>query len=254
MDTIKINEYDSFFRFIDKYKSSGFKSIDNNDLLMIKLEEMMEKNNQFFYILDFTRLIIVFTSKRCEQMLGLKPEEMDARHIFGKTHPDDHQRHNVSRSKVFQLTNDIFMNPNEDYAIVSSNYRFLNLQGEYRNLLVQGYIFKSEKPEPNIFGILVHTDIEWFGEIKYGSNNYIGKDLNHFRLPDKELILEGCILTEREFQIIKLIKEGLSSKQIGEKIYLSSHTIDTHRRNILKKTKKSNIAELVIDLMERGVI
>lgn len=248
------NDYDLFFGFIEKFKNTGFQSVDVNNPLMIKLEEMMEKNNQFFYILDFTRLKIVFTSKGCHQMIGLKPEEMDARNIFSRTHPEDHQRHNVSRSKVFQLTNDIFMDPNENYAVVSSNYRFLNLKGAYRNLLVQGYIFKCEKPEPNIFGILVHTDIEWFGEIKYGFNNYIGKDLNHFRLPDNELILEGCVFTEREFQIIKLIKEGLSSKQIGEKIFLSSHTVDTHRRNILKKTNQSNISELVIDLMERGVL
>ncbi|HEY9115401.1 MAG TPA: LuxR C-terminal-related transcriptional regulator [Bacteroidales bacterium] len=247
-------QYSLFFDFINKYEPDAFTTVDESDPLMIKLEKMMEENKQFFYVGDFTRLSIIYSSKRCLQMYGLRPDEMDPRNIFKRTHPDDLKRHGVGRSKGFERANEIYSNPKDDYAVISSNYRFMNLQGEYRNLLLQGYFFKSKKSALNVYGILVHTDISWFEKMKFGFNIYMGKNLSYFRFPDEELIMTGCVFTEREFEILKLIKEGQSSEQIGQKLFLSPHTIDTHRRNILKKTNSSSTSELIIELMERGVL
>jgi DNA-binding CsgD family transcriptional regulator len=76
--------------------------------------------------------------------------------------------------------------------------------------------------------------------------------LSYFRCPDEKLILTGCIFTEREFEIISLIRDGMDSNHIGQKLFISPHTVDTHRRNILKKTGHSTVSELVISLQEKG--
>jgi DNA-binding CsgD family transcriptional regulator len=60
----------------------------------------------------------------------------------------------------------------------------------------------------------------------------------------------GNPLSDREFEIVKLIAEGLNSEQIADKIFLSVHTINTHRRNIVAKTEKHNIAEVIFDLQK----
>ncbi|MBK7871327.1 MAG: response regulator transcription factor [Saprospiraceae bacterium] len=52
-------------------------------------------------------------------------------------------------------------------------------------------------------------------------------------------------LTEREIEIIRLVAEGLSSTEIGEKLFISPRTVDTHRNNILQKLDLPNIAALV---------
>jgi two-component system, NarL family, nitrate/nitrite response regulator NarL len=52
-------------------------------------------------------------------------------------------------------------------------------------------------------------------------------------------------ISEREMEVVKLIAEGLNSEQIGQKLFLSEHTIKTHRKNILEKLNLSNTAELV---------
>jgi len=52
-------------------------------------------------------------------------------------------------------------------------------------------------------------------------------------------------LTNREFEILELIKEGLTSKQISIKLHISPNTILTHRKNILHKTKTSGFIELI---------
>jgi DNA-binding NarL/FixJ family response regulator len=52
-------------------------------------------------------------------------------------------------------------------------------------------------------------------------------------------------LSLREIEIIKLIKEGLSSKVIGSKLNISARTAELHRYNILKKLQLKNTAALI---------
>jgi DNA-binding CsgD family transcriptional regulator len=243
--------YSLFLKFIETYLVSGFKDINIEDPLVVELEKMTGKNNQFFYLADMIKWEVLFTSKRCIDMMGIQPENLNPGNIFTSTHPDDLQRHSVARSRMVKLCSDVFID-HKKYALMSTNLRFVHKQGNAINFLIQGYVFKSTLPEPTVYCLFINTDISWFGPIKHGYNHYIGNDLTYFRLPDKEIILTGCIFTDREFEIIKLIKEGLNSKLIGEKLFISSHTVDTHRRNILKKADKQSINELIIDLQERG--
>jgi DNA-binding NarL/FixJ family response regulator len=52
-------------------------------------------------------------------------------------------------------------------------------------------------------------------------------------------------LSDREIEIFRLIGQGLSTKAIAESLYLSPHTIDTHRENIKRKLGLANAAELI---------
>lgn len=57
--------------------------------------------------------------------------------------------------------------------------------------------------------------------------------------------IEKMHLTHREIEIIKLVAAGKSAKEIADQLFLSLHTVDTHRRNVLIKLKLKNIADLV---------
>ena len=59
-------------------------------------------------------------------------------------------------------------------------------------------------------------------------------------------------LTERELEILALIAEGLSSKQIGEKLFISPRTVDTHRTNLMNKLEIHNIAGLIRFAFKNG--
>lgn len=52
-------------------------------------------------------------------------------------------------------------------------------------------------------------------------------------------------LTQREKEIVQLLLDGNSSSEIGEKLNISRHTVDTHRRKILKKLNLKNSVKLV---------
>lgn len=57
---------------------------------------------------------------------------------------------------------------------------------------------------------------------------------------------EPIILSERENEIITLIAEGLTNSQIAEQLFLSNHTINTHRKNIMSKLGVKNTAGIVL--------
>jgi DNA-binding CsgD family transcriptional regulator len=65
---------------------------------------------------------------------------------------------------------------------------------------------------------------------------------------------EESKLSKREKEVLGWLADGLSSKQIAQKLYLSESTVTIHRKNMLKKTNTKNIAELVSYAIKHGLI
>ena len=61
-----------------------------------------------------------------------------------------------------------------------------------------------------------------------------------------EFNCEAVSITERELEIITLIAEGYTNVEIAEKLFLSPHTVNTHRKNILQKLGVNNTAAIVM--------
>ena len=55
-------------------------------------------------------------------------------------------------------------------------------------------------------------------------------------------------------EVIKLIVDGYSNAKIADKLFLSTYTIDTHRKNILQKLDIKNTAELVKIALEQNLV
>jgi len=54
------------------------------------------------------------------------------------------------------------------------------------------------------------------------------------------------LLTKREMEILKLIALGLESKEIAQELFISKHTVDTHRKNIYRKTELKTPWDIVL--------
>jgi DNA-binding CsgD family transcriptional regulator len=245
--------YSLFLRFIETFSPVGFKDIDPDDLLLSQLEEMMKCNNQFFFVADLIQMKILITSKRSVDMIGINPLDITPYHFFEATHPNDLQRHNLGRSKLFALAQDLYI-AEKGNKLLSTNLKIRNPVGGYSDLLFQCYVYYTPFPVKTVYEIQIHTNIEWCKKIKHGYHYYIGNDLSYFKYPDEEMLLKGNILSDREFEIIKLVQLGQSSEQIAEKLCLSKHTISKHRNNILRKTGKTHISDLIYELMDRGIL
>lgn len=65
---------------------------------------------------------------------------------------------------------------------------------------------------------------------------------------------ENRTLTNSEKEIVKLIAEGLTTKEIANRKHLSFHTVNTHRKNIFRKLNVSNASELIMLAIKSGWI
>jgi two-component system response regulator NreC len=78
-------------------------------------------------------------------------------------------------------------------------------------------------------------------------------DSSQFSLRPTDSVLLST-LTEREVEILRLLAEGLSNKEIGDKIFISHRTVDTHRTNLMKKLDVHNVAGLIRFAIRNGLI
>ena len=246
-------DYGLFFEFIETFSKDGFNDIARDHPLMLGLEEKMEAHNQFFYIADIIQLKLLFTSKRSTQMIGIDPEELNFHQFMEITHPNDIQRLNIGRPKLIKLGQDLFIAEQGEW-LLSTNFRMRNPLGEYSNILVQCYLVYTTIPSKTVFFLKVHTNIDWYQKRSKCFHYYSGTDISNFKYPDEELLKMGITLSNREFEIVRLVSKGLSSEKIAEQLFLSINTVNTHRSNILEKTKKDNVSDLIYELTERGIM
>lgn len=77
-------------------------------------------------------------------------------------------------------------------------------------------------------------------------------ELNKYSHVKKEN--EETHLTQRELEIISLIEKELSNKEIADKLFISERTVETHRKNIFRKTKTNSVIGLVKYAYEHKLI
>jgi len=83
-------------------------------------------------------------------------------------------------------------------------------------------------------------------------NLEVNKDLLDSNVKDK-FILEDA-LTEREIEILKLVAQGNTSQQIAELLFISKHTVQWHRKNIISKLNLNSAGDMVKFAFEIGLV
>ncbi len=247
------NDYIIFQQFIDKYIDQGFNDINREDPFMVEMESILRTRKQFFYIGDLIHIRVIFTSQGSEEMIGIDPEKLEPGILYKATHPSDLHRMNLSRLRLFKTGTEL-LEQKSSPVFYSIPFYLNGKDGKPLHTLFQGYIFYSKVPHETVFVLFVHTDISGLKIPKHLYHHYIGNDASVFRVPDKSLLDTGLTFSQSEFEILQLLAIGMDSDKIAEKLFLSTHTVNTHRRNLLKKTNKSFTHELVIELMEKGIL
>jgi DNA-binding NarL/FixJ family response regulator len=103
----------------------------------------------------------------------------------------------------------------------------------------RGYVTKNSSKEEMMKAILeVHQGNKYICE-------EIKNNISELVLEENKDVPNVNALTEREIQIINLIKDGQSSKEIAGHLNISLKTVEVHRHNVLKKLKLKNSASLV---------
>jgi DNA-binding CsgD family transcriptional regulator len=248
-----LTKYSMFHNFIAKYLPQGFATVNREDPWMQDMEKKLKSNKQSFYLADLLTMQVHFVSESMNDLVGVKPENFQLSSLLTRVHPEDFHRHSLARSMVIKRGYELLMK-REGMNFHSTVTRIRDASGIFTPHLFQVLTFYSETPTRTVYVLLVLTSLSSFKLEKHGYHYYQGNDPAMFRYPDDELLKTGHVFSDREFEIINLIAHGMGSEQIADKLSLSVNTVNTHRRNILKKTKKSTTQDLVIELQDRGIL
>ncbi|WP_157608610.1 response regulator [Roseivirga seohaensis] len=100
---------------------------------------------------------------------------------------------------------------------------------------VNGYVLKKDTKAELIEAIYAVR----------GGKMYMSTDINAMLVKSLYEPDEGKLLTSREREILKLISQEYSNKQIAEELFISERTVETHRKNIFRKTKTNSLVGLI---------
>ncbi|CAM2940464.1 two component transcriptional regulator, LuxR family [Flavobacterium succinicans] len=129
-------------------------------------------------------------------------------------------------------------------VIILSSYDDLKIVKEVMKLGASGYLTKECACESIIDAInIIHSGQEYF--CKSVQNKIFNTATkNNPKIKPLPLGLD-VTLTERELEIMILISLEYSGKEISERLYISTNTVETHRKNIMKKIKAKNTISIV---------
>lgn len=119
--------------------------------------------------------------------------------------------------------------------VVLSMHDEVHLVKEILKAGVSGYVLKKD------------TQTELLQAIKEVSLGkvFLSNDINKLLIINLQNPDEGKLLTDREREIVKLIAREFTNKQIADHLFISERTVETHRKNIFRKTKTNSLVGLI---------
>lgn len=227
----------------------NFTELDNIPDTLLNADFAISEGPCAFYILDCRNFTYPYASHNTWNIYGCSPEEfkregaviteriMEPRDI-GKFSMG------IKHAWKFLMEQPIWKRRNFKITI---DFR-INIKGKSERNLLQYSILRLDNLG-NIIYILIISSL--ISHLKSDEDLFLTieskEDDEHFfwMIDDKRLRPYDLNLSKREREIIKLISQGYNTKQIADKLFISFHTVKTHRKNILTKTNTKNAAELI---------
>ena len=100
---------------------------------------------------------------------------------------------------------------------------------------INGYVLKKDSKDELIDALY---------SVKKG-NLFVSNEINSMLVRNLHQPDDQKLLTERELEILKLIAKEYTNRLIAEELFISERTVETHRKNIFRKTKTSSLVGLI---------
>ncbi len=204
---------------------------------------------------------------------------------------DDHQLFREGLNNLLKSAEDIRViaqaEDGEDAIDKVSTYQpdvlLIDIAMKNMNGIEATKILKKKNPELKIIAVSMHSDKQYVkGMLEAGADGYLLKNCTYRQLTDAiystyagkkflseditEIVIDGYLnaeqvvsdnysqLSEREKEIFMLLAEGDSTREIGEKLFISVKTVGTHKQNILEKLELKTNSDIVKFALKKGLI
>ena len=203
---------------------------DAQFLIRFALQELLKETNTF-------------------QVIGEAGNEAELNSFIAKTTPDiiviDYNQPGFF--SIESIKNVKEQHPTIELLVISSDDNKENIYDVINSGVLRFLTKKCDAHEINeAFRAIIRGEkffcasiFNFIFEMSFSQNNYSSNPLP---------------LSARELEIVQLIAQGLVAKEIGKKLNLSTHTVYTHRKNIMEKLKLKRSSELVLFAVNKGLL
>ncbi|MCX7986055.1 MAG: LuxR C-terminal-related transcriptional regulator [Bacteroidales bacterium] len=200
----------------------------------------------FILLIDMATRKVVYASPTVNHVLGYSADEWinsDLTQIFGKFHPDTLATQHALYKSIVDFFENISLRARTKY-LFSYNIRIKHKNNHYVHLVLHNRCIKYDPTgRPRLIMVTC------FDMTHYNLNNE--QVLNICKITANSIKriytstffseFEKGILTRKEVEIWNYIQKGLTGKEIAEKLNISVHTVNTHRKKIYKKLRSNGL-------------
>lgn len=142
-------------------------------------------------------------------------------------------------------------------------------------------VLKKELPKIKVIAVSMHSDRQYVkGVLEAGADGYLLKNCTYQQLTDAiqsvyigkktlsdditNMVIKEYLepiesdahskLSEREMEVLKLYAEGKSTREIGDKLFISVKTVGTHKQHILEKLELNSVTDMIKYAIKNGLI
>ncbi|MCD7901283.1 MAG: LuxR C-terminal-related transcriptional regulator [Bacteroides sp.] len=213
------------------------------------------------FTVDVFKSIYDFASDGFSDIFGFSLSEIRSIEEQGdlleeRIHPED--RLELIKTQI-KLSHFIYSLPAEERNNYRNYFQFrmLNAQKKYVNVTSRQQVLLKDRNKKAwiVMGMMdISADQTPYDKIHYSVLNLTsGKILIPSTLFSSEASLHSS-LTERETEVLQLINRGFLSKEIANQLKISIHTVNNHRKNILRKLEVDNVIEAINKVKENRIL
>ena len=225
-----------------------------------QIAALFSVGNFYYYVLNFETLKMDVVHRGTREVLGIEPEQFTLQSGMQLMHPEDlerlHEKEAVSTDFMYGKIS------NEDMLLYKVIYMFRlrHTNGCYKTILHQAKALSVSLDGKIQYALGIHTDVTYLN-IPFNHNvSFISAIkpsyyaiYNNGGYEFRENTFKN-MFTPREIDIIHKISLGLKFNEIAEQLYISPHTVNTHKKNILIKSNCKSMPEVIAKCIREGII
>lgn len=221
-------------------------------LQLVKLID--QTNTSIVFVQDLYKKSFFYFSENFESTFGIKtPETLNNFDWFVlRFHPQDYIIADAS-IKAMEIIKNTPIKVRGNF-IFTSEFRIKNDKNNWIRLLSQEHIIELDK-KGNVWLIMALVDISPIRDLNYPGSAALSNKIT------KEIIFtlespnnDQSIISKREQDVLKLVAKGEASKTIADKLFISTNTVNNHRKNAIKKLNVKNSSEAIAKAIKLGII
>lgn len=207
--------------------------------------------NQYSYFHDFYHFKLHYLDDSLTRVLGYSKEEIHLKNLYDIIHPADRLLiYKATVKSVYYAHKYKELEPFGDNF--NMDFRIKKKDGDHIRILRSTGTAIMDRQNNMVFSYAFNTDITNIKTSNIISFDYQGNlDID---FPDEDLKHELNIFSKSEKRVLYQLAKGKCSKEIADNLCISFHTVESHRKNMLKKSLLNNTVELVVFALEHGLV